>query len=102
MESIVANVGNVKKSLQICGVMSFRYNHWFIQDWVSVFSGTRKSKLEILERNDQLMELILDISNELDIDVLCHKGRSTDDAHETAMPLNRSPQLQHLLGANQQ
>ena len=45
------------------------------------FSGTRKSKLEILERNDQLMELILDISNELDIDVLCHKGHSTVDEH---------------------
>ena len=45
------------------------------------FSGTRKSKLEILERNDQLMELILDISNELDIDVLCHKGHSTLDEH---------------------
>ena len=55
---------------------------------ISVFSGTRKSKLEILERNDQLMELILDISNELDIDVLCHKGHSTDDAHETAMPFD--------------
>ena len=32
-----------------------------------------RSSLEILEQNDRLMELILDISNELDIDVLCHK-----------------------------
>lgn len=32
-----------------------------------------RASLEILEQNDRLMELILDISNELDIDVLCHK-----------------------------
>lgn len=29
--------------------------------------------MELLEQNDKLMELILDISNELDINVLCHK-----------------------------
>ena len=28
---------------------------------------------ELLAQNDKLMELILDISNELDINVLCHK-----------------------------
>lgn len=29
--------------------------------------------MELLAQNDKLMELILDISNELDINVLCHK-----------------------------
>ena len=29
--------------------------------------------LEVLDPNDRLIELILDISNELDINVLCHK-----------------------------
>jgi hypothetical protein len=29
--------------------------------------------LELLEQNDRLMDLILDISNELDINILCHK-----------------------------
>ena len=29
--------------------------------------------LELLAQNDKLMDLILDISNELDINVLCHK-----------------------------
>ena len=29
--------------------------------------------LEMLEQNDRLMDLILDISNELDINILCHK-----------------------------
>ena len=29
--------------------------------------------LELLEQNDRLMDLILDISNELDINTLCHK-----------------------------
>ncbi len=33
----------------------------------------RATPAELLEQNDQLMELILDISNELNIDVLCHK-----------------------------
>ena len=37
-------------------------------------SGHAGSKdMELLEQNDRLMELILDISNELDINVLCHK-----------------------------
>ena len=31
------------------------------------------SDLELLEQNDRLMDLILDISNELDINTLCHK-----------------------------
>ena len=31
------------------------------------------SDLELMAQNDKLMELILDISNELDINVLCHK-----------------------------
>lgn len=35
--------------------------------------GCTGKSLELLEQNDRLMELILDISNELDIDVLCHK-----------------------------
>ncbi len=33
----------------------------------------QSAPLEILEQNDRLMELILDISNELDIDILCHR-----------------------------
>ena len=32
-----------------------------------------EKNLEILDPNDRLIELILDISNELDINVLCHK-----------------------------
>ena len=36
-------------------------------------AGVRLADLELLEKNDRLMELILDISNELDINTLCHK-----------------------------
>ena len=66
--------------------------------------GTRKTtKLEILERNDQLMELILDISNELDIDVLCHKillnvGRLTR-ADRCSLFLARGPRDKRYLEA---
>ena len=35
--------------------------------------GTTPLDMELLAQNDKLMELILDISNELDINVLCHK-----------------------------
>ena len=34
---------------------------------------TSPKTLEVLDPNDRLIELILDISNELDINVLCHK-----------------------------
>ena len=65
--------------------------------------GKRKTKLEILERNDQLMELILDISNELDIDVLCHKillnvGRLTR-ADRCSLFLARGPRDNRYLEA---
>ena len=39
----------------------------------SASAPVRLADLELLEKNDRLMELILDISNELDINTLCHK-----------------------------
>ena len=43
-------------------------------DIAATSSGNGGEKnLEILDPNDRLIELILDISNELDINVLCHK-----------------------------
>ena len=36
-------------------------------------SNVAEKDLELLEQNDRLMDLILDISNELDINTLCHK-----------------------------
>ena len=36
-------------------------------------STSSEANMELLAQNDKLMELILDISNELDINVLCHK-----------------------------
>eukprot|EP00095_Tigriopus_kingsejongensis_P010391 snap_masked-scaffold1615_size33485-processed-gene-0.0 protein:Tk10391 transcript:snap_masked-scaffold1615_size33485-processed-gene-0.0-mRNA-1 annotation:"camp cgmp cyclic nucleotide" len=36
-------------------------------------SAIVRASKDMLEQNDHLMEVILDISNELDIDVLCHK-----------------------------
>ena len=59
--------------------------------------------MEILEKNDRLMELILDISNELDIDVLCHKmllnvGRLTQ-ADRCSLFLARGPRDKRYLEA---
>ncbi len=38
-----------------------------------LLQSRQSASMEILEQNDRLMELILDISNELDIDILCHR-----------------------------
>ena len=71
-------------------------------------NGARSSALvraskDILEQNDRLMELILDISNELDIDVLCHKmllnvGRLTQ-ADRCSLFLARGPRDKRYLEA---
>jgi hypothetical protein len=36
-------------------------------------TATEDQTLEVLDLNDRLIELILDISNELNINILCHK-----------------------------
>ena len=59
--------------------------------------------MELLEQNDRLMDLILDISNELDINILCHKillnvGHLTK-ADRCSLFLARGPRDQRYLEA---
>ena len=59
--------------------------------------------LELLEQNDRLMDLILDISNELDINALCHKillnvGHLTK-ADRCSLFLSRGPREKRYLEA---
>ena len=60
--------------------------------------------MELLAQNDKLMELILDISNELDINVLCHKilvnvCRLTKLADRSSLFLARGPRGNRYLEA---